>query len=170
MDPQKVHSNFWKPNLGYLFFFIFMIFLLTALLDIFVCACSVMSISLQPTDGILPGSCGPWNFPSKNTLWVAISYSRASSQHRDRTHVSCISCIGRQIFTPVSPGKPFDILAMHLFFYKIPIMWLRSKNIKVCFQIKISFIKFFMEQKFPKQEIKLWFVFHQFRIFSFKLF
>ena len=147
-----------------------MAFLLTALLDIFVCAWSVMSISLQPMDCILSGFCGPWNFPGKNTLWVDISCSRASSQHRDRTHVSCTSCTGRQIFTPVSPGKPFDILAIHLFFYKILIMWLRSKTIKACFQIKISFIKFFVEQNFPKQEIKLWFVFHQFGIFSFKLF
>ena len=30
--------------------------------------------------------------------WVAISFSRGSSQPRDRTHVSCVSCIGRQIF------------------------------------------------------------------------
>ena len=29
--------------------------------------------------------------------WVAISFSRGSSQARDQTCVSCISCIGRQI-------------------------------------------------------------------------
>ena len=29
--------------------------------------------------------------------WVAISYSRGSSQHRDWTHVSCVSCTGRWI-------------------------------------------------------------------------
>ena len=29
--------------------------------------------------------------------WVAISYSRRSSWPRDRTHVSCISCIGRRV-------------------------------------------------------------------------
>ena len=29
--------------------------------------------------------------------WVAVSYSRGSSQPRDKTHVSCISCIGRWI-------------------------------------------------------------------------
>ena len=29
--------------------------------------------------------------------WVAISCSRGSSQPRDQTHVSCISCISRQI-------------------------------------------------------------------------
>ena len=31
--------------------------------------------------------------------WVAISYSRRSSQPREQTHVSYISCIGRQFFT-----------------------------------------------------------------------
>ena len=29
--------------------------------------------------------------------WVAIPFSSGSSQHRDGTHVSYISCIGRQI-------------------------------------------------------------------------
>ena len=29
--------------------------------------------------------------------WVAISYSKGSSQSRDQTCISCISCIGRQI-------------------------------------------------------------------------
>ena len=29
--------------------------------------------------------------------WAAISYSRTSSRPRDQTHVSCGSCIGRQI-------------------------------------------------------------------------
>ena len=28
--------------------------------------------------------------------WVTISFSRGSSQPRDRTHVSCVSCIDRQ--------------------------------------------------------------------------
>ena len=29
--------------------------------------------------------------------WVAISYSRGSSQPRDGTHISCISCIGKRM-------------------------------------------------------------------------
>ena len=39
----------------------------------------------------------PWNFPGKILEGVAISCSKGSSQPRDRTHVSCVSCIGRQI-------------------------------------------------------------------------
>ena len=29
--------------------------------------------------------------------WTAISYSRGSSRPKDQTHISCISCIGRQV-------------------------------------------------------------------------
>ena len=29
--------------------------------------------------------------------WVAMSFSRGSSRPSDRTHISCISCIGRQV-------------------------------------------------------------------------
>ena len=35
--------------------------------------------------------------------WVAISFSRASSQPRDQTQVSCIAC---RFFTSETPGKP----------------------------------------------------------------
>ena len=39
--------------------------------------------------------------------WVAMPSSRGSSQPRDRTHVSYVSCIGRQVFfLPLAPpGK-----------------------------------------------------------------
>ena len=32
-----------------------------------------------------------WNSPGQNTEWVAIPFSRGSSQPRDRTQVSCIA-------------------------------------------------------------------------------
>ena len=38
-----------------------------------------------------------WMFLGKNTGVVAISFSRGSSWLRDRTRISCVSCIGRQI-------------------------------------------------------------------------
>ena len=38
--------------------------------------------------------------------WVAISYSRGSSRHRDQTCISCVSCIRRQILYHWLPGKP----------------------------------------------------------------
>ena len=39
----------------------------------------------------------PWDSPGRNTGVVAISYSRGSSQSRDWTHVSFVSCFGRQV-------------------------------------------------------------------------
>ena len=44
-----------------------------------------------------PGSSARGILQARILEWVAISYCRASSQPRDRTHVSCISCIGRGI-------------------------------------------------------------------------
>ena len=41
--------------------------------------------------------------------WVAISSSRGSSWLRDRTHVSCISCIGRWILYHCAPWEASDI-------------------------------------------------------------
>ena len=38
--------------------------------------------------------------------WVAISFSRASSSSRDKTHFSCISCI--RFLTTVPCGKPLS--------------------------------------------------------------
>ena len=48
-----------------------------------------------------------WDFPGKSVLvWVAISFSRGSSQPRDRTRVSDI--IGG-FFTAEPQGKPQDL-------------------------------------------------------------
>ena len=42
--------------------------------------------------------------------WVAMPSSRGSSQPRDRTCVSYVSCIGRWVFLSLAlPGKPVDI-------------------------------------------------------------
>ena len=45
----------------------------------------------------LPGSSVHGNFQARIPEWVAISCSRDSSQPRDQTCISGISCIGRQI-------------------------------------------------------------------------
>ena len=64
---------------------------------------SLMSYSLQP-HGLQPTRllCS-WDSPGKNTQMSVFSYSRGSSQPRDQTCVSCISCICRQILQP--PGN-----------------------------------------------------------------
>ena len=44
-----------------------------------------------------PGSTVHWIFQARIQEWVAVFYSRGSSQPRDRTHISYVSFIGRQI-------------------------------------------------------------------------
>ena len=44
-------------------------------------------------------------FQARILEWVAISSSKGSSPPRDLTHVSCVSCIGRQICSTASPGR-----------------------------------------------------------------
>ena len=51
----------------------------------------------NPMDCTLPGSSVHGIFQARIPEWVTISYSRTSSQPRDWTWDSCISCIGRLI-------------------------------------------------------------------------
>ena len=48
-------------------------------------------------------------------VWVAISSSKGSSQPRDRTHVSCVSCVGRWVLLPLHHlGSPVYISCMRV--------------------------------------------------------
>ena len=58
-------------------------------IDIHPCVCGCVWV------WVLSGILCPWDFPGKNT--GVGYYSRECSQHRDGTHISCISCIGRWI-------------------------------------------------------------------------
>ena len=49
----------------------------------------------DPMDCSPPGSSVHGTLQARILEWVAISFSRGSSWHRDRTWVSCVSCIGR---------------------------------------------------------------------------
>ena len=51
-----------------------------------------------PMGGSPPGSFVHGIFHAKILEWVAISYSRGSSQPKDQNCISFNSCIGRQIF------------------------------------------------------------------------
>ena len=57
-------------------------------------SCSVVSNSLYPMDCSLSGSSVHGSFQARILEWVAISFSRGSSQPRDRTRVSHI--VGRR--------------------------------------------------------------------------
>ena len=75
-----------------------------------VCLCvsrSVVSDSLQPHRLQPARLLCPWDYPGKNIEWVAIPFSRGSSEPRDRTLVSCIA--GR-FFTVWATGKSFTII------------------------------------------------------------
>ena len=63
-----------------------------------VCACvCARSVVSDPKDSSPPGSSVCRIFQARILEWVAISSSRESSQPRDQTCVSCISCIVRRI-------------------------------------------------------------------------
>ena len=65
------------------------------------CVCSVSQSCLtlcDPMDCSPPGCFVHRTVQARTLEWVAISSSRASSQTRDRSHISCIFCIGSQIF------------------------------------------------------------------------
>ena len=47
---------------------------------------------------VSPGSFVHGIFQARIVEWVALSYSRESSWLMHPTHVSCVSCVGRQIF------------------------------------------------------------------------
>ena len=77
-------------------------------MDTHVCACGSQPCStlLCPMDCNLTGSSINGIFQARTLEWVAISYSRASSQPRDPTQVSSVSCIAGRFFTTEPPGKP----------------------------------------------------------------
>ena len=65
-----------------------------------VCAYSLSRVWLcDPLDCSLPSSSVLGISQARTLEWVAISFSRGSSQLRDQTHVSCVSCIAGRFFT-----------------------------------------------------------------------
>ena len=53
----------------------------------------------NPMDCSLPGSCVHGILQARILEWVAVSFSRVSSQLRDQTQVSCITCTAGRFFT-----------------------------------------------------------------------
>ena len=67
-----------------------------------VCVCVCMHTQLCPTiygpvDYSLPGFSVHGIFQARILEWDIISFFQGSSQTRDQTHISCVSCIGRWI-------------------------------------------------------------------------
>ena len=82
----------------------------------------------NPTHCSLPGSSVPGILQARILERVAISSSRGSSQFRDQIHVSCISCIGRQLLYhwatwEVSTHRPWKI-RIEAFVHAFPLLLL----------------------------------------------
>ena len=63
------------------------------------------------TTCVLMDCCPPWSFvhgvfQARLLKWVAIPFSRGSTQPRDWTWISCIPCIGRRILYHYTTWKP----------------------------------------------------------------
>ena len=71
-------------------------------------------------------------FVVKNISWIAVSFSRESSQPRDWTRIACISCIGRQI---LNHGATWKANTFEVTFFKIIVPFLKTEN-RNTFQIK----------------------------------
>ena len=91
-----------------------------------VCACSVVSDSLQPFARLL---C-PWNFPGENIG----AGCHLLLQDIFLTHVSCISSIGQGIFfffLPLLPGKP-HWMAYPIYWTSQKVTWLMTYKWIIC--------------------------------------
>ena len=86
----------------------------------FLCVCmlshfSCVQLFVDPVDDSLPGSSVHGILQARILEWVAMPYSKGSSQPRDQTQVSCISCIAGGFFIDKILGKPhfmFSSLSM----------------------------------------------------------
>ena len=64
----------------------------------------------DPMDCSPPGSSLHGILRARILEQVAIPFSRGSSQSRDETHISCVSCIGRQVlYHWHHPGSPHQV-------------------------------------------------------------
>ena len=69
----------------------------------------------NPRKWCQPGSSVHRILPARILEWVAIFFSRGSSQPGDQTHISCISCIGRSVLYHEPPGKPPNLIPIFIF-------------------------------------------------------
>ena len=79
----------------------------------------------NPMDCSLPGSSVHGILQAKILEWVAMLSSRGSSQPRDQTHVSYVSCIGRRVL--YHKGNPGSLYIYILVF--VPSSWHRAPTI-----------------------------------------
>ena len=80
-------------------------------------------------NGSLPGSSVHGILQARIVEWIAMLSSKESSQPRDQTHISYISCMNRQILYEETSGEPSNFVTImiiklhtlfgfHQFFYQ----------------------------------------------------
>ena len=90
----------WDPSVLFMYHWIicFYFWVISHCMDVYVClGCKSCLTLCESMDCSLPGSSVRGIFQARILEWVAISFSRKSSQSRNWTHIFCISCIGRWI-------------------------------------------------------------------------
>ena len=60
----------------------------------------------DPMDYSPPGSSVHGILQARILEWIAISFSRGSSRLRDQTHMSYVSCLGRQVLNHCATSSP----------------------------------------------------------------
>ena len=101
-------------------------------MGIYPCVCASSWQTLRgPTDCSPPGSSVHGIFQARILEWVAIFFSRGSSQPRDRAHISCVSCTEGGFFT----AEPHEIQGFITLFCLL------------CIYLKFSLIKSFIKEK-----------------------
>ena len=85
-----------------------------------VCAQSCLNLC-DPMDHSPPDSSVLGILQARILEWVAMPSSRGSSQPRDQTHVSCISCIGRRILYHCTTWEVLNFCYANLEIFQCPI-------------------------------------------------
>ena len=86
--------------------------------------CALSSLQLcstlcDPMDCSPPGSSVHGIIQARTLEWVVISLSRGSSQPKDWTRISCISCTAGRFFTIEPLGKPKGTIS-----FQVNVIWL----------------------------------------------
>ena len=88
-------------------------------------------------------------FQARILEWVAIFFSRGSSQPRDQTHVFCVSCIAGRFFTTEPPQKP------HIYMYVDIIIWAYTHPYTyICTHIHTVSVFHFCCNKSPQSSVQ----------------
>ena len=105
------HKNIGKPNLYYLKQTAIIKFVAVVVLSL-----SRVWLFCDPIDFSPPGSSVHGISQTRILEWVAICFSKGSSQPRNRI---CASCIAGGFFTAEPPGKPLLLNSLLLFFERL---------------------------------------------------